>query len=802
MLLLVLGFYDRGNIGDESYKKTLPLIFGSDFEFHFKCTDDVDGTSNVSTYDAVLCGGGDVINGYFIDKIIQLKSSESNVGIPFYAISVGISYNDDARLLALFDHVFVRSSSDYDLAIAVIGEKNVSFMPDAAFSLSPTILLPGSEENTVNIVVAPAYPVFRKNNYVLSSYAEYLRRVCTAQKTTTNTNIVIHLVAFNTGNNEDESDIEMNKQLTTLLSNQADITVVNQQDYDAFKDPTYMLDFFRSMDLCICMRYHSIIFAVLANKPFSCAYISKKIANLLIDISNVKEHYCIPHDEYDNAVSFANANVHAFTKVAQVAKGDVGVMREIIFSLKFRQVTVARVVLVRRMYRWVSKYLTKNRKSLCDLKNMDVMMCETVARIVSYAATGDLSSRYVWGLMDKLLHQPDHKLIDSFDDILRDHVRQHRDKTTSARKVSTQRIRMGPSDDFKGYHRSGWEYAMTCFEFGDEGVMLDNFVDRTFSWANDTLESTEEIPYRKPWVGFVHHTFTKHSRNNLHEVFDNIHFRESLKTCLHLFALSADLASKLRTAVNAAGFHQMGVSSLVHPTETPELLFSLKKFQDNRRRKVVHIGAWLRNPYAIYDLPIHSSNELALSKAALKGIDMDAYFPPARVTDLMSANFGGSERRHEIPSCACRSKSVMFDLLYIPDTACRLGNGNKFVQGMIESLAAKVESVEVIASLNNDDYDGLLSENIVFIQLVDCSAVNTVIECIVRNTPIFVNRLPALEEILGQSYPGFYDDLFDAAKKMNMEKISEITSYMERIDKTQFSLQEFKARFFEIFSTL
>ena len=52
-----------------------------------------------------------------------------------------------------------------------------------------------------------------------------------------------------------------------------------------------------------------------------------------------------------------------------------------------------------------------------------------------------------------------------------------------------------------------------------------------------------------------------------------------------------------------------------------------------------------------------------------------------------------------------------------------------------------------ITRLSDDDYDALLTRNIVFLKLVDCSAVNTVIECIERNTVIIVNRHPALEEV-------------------------------------------------------
>jgi hypothetical protein len=72
--------------------------------------------------------------------------------------------------------------------------------------------------------------------------------------------------------------------------------------------------------------------------------------------------------------------------------------------------------------------------------------------------------------------------------------------------------------------------------------------------------------------------------------------------------------------------------------------------------------------------------------------------------------------------------------------------------------------VTFIPRLSDEEYDHLLSENLVFLNLFGSSANNTVVECIVRHTPIVVNRLPALEEYLGKDYPLFYDNLTQAAE--------------------------------------
>jgi hypothetical protein len=117
---------------------------------------------------------------------------------------------------------------------------------------------------------------------------------------------------------------------------------------------------------------------------------------------------------------------------------------------------------------------------------------------------------------------------------------------------------------------------------------------------------------------------------------------------------------------------------------------------------------------------------------------------------------------------------------------------NKFVTGMMDMLKKHRDSVNIMSSLDNASYDSLLSSSIVFLNLADASAVNTVIECIVRNTPIYVNRLPALEEMLGKEYPGFYDNICDAEiAMMNIAHVTRVHAYLKRLSKTPFKLSTF-----------
>ena len=100
--------------------------------------------------------------------------------------------------------------------------------------------------------------------------------------------------------------------------------------------------------------------------------------------------------------------------------------------------------------------------------------------------------------------------------------------------------------------------------------------------------------------------------------------------------------------------------------------------------------------------------------------------------------------------------------------------------------------VKVLKYAENETYDEILSRYVVFIKLYDASAVNTILECITRNTPIVVNRLPAVEEYLGSNYPLLYDSLDDVPKMLNNHKlIVKANTYLKNMNKDFLKIENF-----------
>ena len=97
-----------------------------------------------------------------------------------------------------------------------------------------------------------------------------------------------------------------------------------------------------------------------------------------------------------------------------------------------------------------------------------------------------------------------------------------------------------------------------------------------------------------------------------------------------------------------------------------------------------------------------------------------------------------------------------------------------------------------------EEYDNLLSENIVLVDLFDASANNTVLECIIRNTPILINKLPAVVEYLGLDYPLYFNNLNEIDNLLEEKNIIKSHEYLKNMDKSKFELNYFASKIINI----
>jgi tetratricopeptide (TPR) repeat protein len=342
----------------------------------------------------------------------------------------------------------------------------------------------------------------------------------------------------------------------------------------------------------------------------------------------------------------------------------------------------------------------------------------------------------------------------------------------SSTEKSTGKIDLDKQRIF-GFHRSGWKFAIQALSplHNSQGVLFDGFLEDRFLFQHNraerrpqrilekmqadgvfqSLATSEEkgiVPYRQPWVGFLHNPQSMpiwfNYQKSPQKLFEKEIWQASLPHCLGLFSLSHYHAEWLRKQTGKP------VSVLTHPTEIPDRQFDFDRFLANPQKKVIQIGWWLRKLHSIYQLPLAQNNSLGYEKVRL-GFLFDS-------AEAVFAQFMKVE---------ARIYKLKIDEAYLANT-------------------------KIIRHLPDREYDDLLSNNIAFVDLYDSSANNAIIECIARATPLLVNPLPAVKEYLGEDYPMYFNTLAEAAAKaLDTSLILETHQYLKSCETRQKLSAEF-----------
>ena len=108
------------------------------------------------------------------------------------------------------------------------------------------------------------------------------------------------------------------------------------------------------------------------------------------------------------------------------------------------------------------------------------------------------------------------------------------------------------------------------------------------------------------------------------------------------------------------------------------------------------------------------------------------------------------------------------------------------------SILKNKYNIDIQYNLDNDEYDKIFNNNILFLDLHDAIANNFILEAIMNNTPILVNYVTSVVEYLGKDYPFYYTNYMDAQYKMdNLELVLKTHLYLKNMDKTRFTYNYF-----------
>lgn len=846
--ILLCGYFERGNLGDDLFKDVYTFLFKKEslknHRITFVSIDDLKTferkekrKSDLNDYNVIILAGGDILNDYFLFEMKRILTKCNYVG-KVYAFSVGIPYQVVlvSGLLNIFNFFICRSITDACTIRKNFGEDYVRYFPDISVYVPQMFSQNVTESNKIvlfdkkikeqkNVGVFLIRTIFKNNsNYelIVKNLAKALDKLLENDR-----NLHMFLIPFNTfKQNIFENDILINNDVFNLMtSKRVKLTpyLTTNEMYVVFKN---------YLDYGITMRYHSHMYSIVTQTPFISLYTTRKVKNLLSDVKLLPYSYELPLNKDDLPVDLSVSKIselwNTMKEDTEKIKNTMKVyldqyasfdqFEETIVTLinnpPDKQLTIKpkifRINTINNVIESLVRYIyihENNEKKIYNetdiaidsdkifkgqenfysilkkLKKADIQqdnkrkLSDFLSSLACFGLIHIPYPKYHYGMSKKILEETFNVKPDFL------WVWEDYQKSNEKFFIENQIIRASHFnatfvgiEDLRGCHRSGWQYVINnlmTFHSESTDLIFDNYIDRTFHWAHDVYKYTKIIPFTKKWCGFIHHTFnTEFSPYNVPNLFKNETFIESLKYCFALFVLSEDLERKLRAILDSHGFSNILIKSFVHPTEASKITFSIQKFIGNKDRKVVQIGAWLRDNYGIYKLQPLDNN--VIKKAALRGRHMYNYFKP----DNLKCNI-------EIPY----EKTITYDFEHQIEEE---NVDNKFVYGILKNLHDEFTSVTIIDTLDNDNYDKLLSENIVFLKNVDASAVNTVIECIVRNTPILVNKLPALVEILGESYPFYYNNMIEAGNKVsNLKIIKETNEYLESINKKKFTMDYF-----------
>jgi polysaccharide pyruvyl transferase WcaK-like protein len=852
--ITVIGYYGKKNLGDDLFEVVFNLLEASSPNLQLQLMEPGSARNLDDDVTALVCGGGDIVTDYFMKCVIERKNEwEARVGrrLPLYAVSIGVSFPEtiqDGRshYLDLFDHIIFRSKSDCDLLAERYGNDRVSYLPDLVFALprlvqeSPNIKDLGRTKPVLLVCLAQAMISDGKNPF----YDKLVTKMITCLDQVSE-KYDIHFMDFNYNRKQIyECDRFLHEKVIKGMKTAQPNSIIEETD------PLEVLKVFRDADVVLAMRFHAHVLAVATSTPLVSLSMTNKTENLMIDCGHedymvtMKKplqggHYPIDFDA-DLLVQLLVSDVpvpscpeqlvNPQDYLAHALKGDVAKRPPMYLHPERLQTDTHKVleVVAKKLCKeagvtydadthlpqlqrakTVSRFYQKLTRSVPDRSNTDLR--DTIVSLIEIAITGGDCTDFQYGLQEQIWNL---NLIDGIEWMLHrlatteglpgtnvdtavntllstDSSTKNSGAITSLSSVTVSPFSLVPfamvDMDYvpkqcsSGVHRSGWKYVVdhmrSTFHQTDAPVILDTYLDKTFHWSRNISVELELIPYKKPWIGFMHHTPSSvYTDYNTQKLITDPLFIESLANCVAIVVMSEQLQLWVQDSLANA----VPVYNICHPTMFVDNNFSLEKFFVNPR--IVQIGGWLRDSYAIYVL-----KTTKLQKCALQGKGMENYFP----------------RKEQCNLSLHVNNDVTGQVLESVSLGENTQSQNKYYAGLLQQIQVNEASVTILERLPDDEYDELLSSSVVFLKLEEVSACNTVIECVVRNTPLLVNRLPPLEELLGKDYPLFYSDIADAGRLADdTSKIVAAHLYLLRMDKTPLMIETFLSKFNQILANI
>ena len=270
------------------------------------------------------------------------------------------------------------------------------------------------------------------------------------------------------------------------------------------------------------------------------------------------------------------------------------------------------------------------------------------------------------------------------------------------------------------YHNGGWSNRLKELSI----INSENGVDfDCYLEKSYCWDNSIKPIYKKNWVGILHSPIDSYdwylNKTKNIEIFECPQFLKSLEKCKGIYVFSEHEKIKVSNKLISMN-KKIPVNCIRHTIDNIQKKWSYDKYSKSKR--ILHIGWWMRDIKSFYDL-----------KTSVK--------------------------------------------------KTRILLNEKIEDQIFKIFEIENIDVEEIAHLNSLEYENIISSSIVFVNLIDGVANNTVLECIESNTPILVNRNPSTIEYLGTEYPLYYDSIDNIDKMISKKKLVDASIYLSKLNK-------------------
>jgi polysaccharide pyruvyl transferase WcaK-like protein len=816
--ILVTGYYYKQNTGDElllryaqSIFQTKPILLNKDSR-----EISVVSTKYISTdcipfdkpeviadiikwTDCVVLFGGEVLNTYFLNRLIRLKQTALNdyrKHITFYAFGVSCNsdYTEITSQMDLFEYVIFRNRKDYQYFLPRFTSERSCVLPDPVFAFSRESLLESSrlkrKLNKVSTYIKTKVPCIASRPafhvaFFLSQTSrqqDFDNAIVKLIRKCVRYHGRVSLFTMCNGKSDTENDMVMNSRIYSQLSD-ADKSVVIVYD-----KPSDIFRHIESIDAAVCWRFHAHVFCIQYAIPFISLSVTPKVSTLLSDNHLTHLSYADKLIDLEDGLDYLlrDSNIihtqlrSVWKQLHPLAKSYSERWGEIISTQRHLPRVPINDTVKTTLITNISELYTMYSRKDDNAFN---------ATLLLYLITGKMKTQYHWGLCEKIASGATiQTLAGDIDWLIQEQIKignyafywkvisylgMDYELSTPMTRSRCIHIHYMDQNDMKGVHRAGWEYVIDHIEkematFHPLAMRCDLYLDRTFHWNYDVNRAIGVIPYRRPWIGFIHHTSnTEYTQFNVVELFKKEAFIESLHQCKGLIVLTNYLKKQVKQQLIQANSASIPVFVLFHPTEFIEddRCFDMVAFEKQETRRIVQVGAWYRDIGAIFQLKL-GDNPLKYDRCALKGPQMDGYYKFLEGSSASASADSNGNMQISRDNSSPSQPNIIIDNTQKP--------------------------VVLLSELSPADYDNMFRLCIIFIRLIDGSAANTIIESIVRNTPILINRIEPVVEYLGEDYPFYYTTLEEATQKANnIATIRKTYEYLRNKDKSFLRVEQF-----------